>query len=176
MFQLPADCLAEIFEYFEYDNNTLRSCLLVNRLWCELSVRILWRNDSNWNYVTLISCLPNESKKILDEKGIIISSPTSRPPVFNYASFCKSLTIFRVNYSIERLLKNQRSIPLRNLEDSKYIVTQEIYKLLMSQIPSLKSIIVISFCWSDLNIDFTSYPGAKNCLKNLSELSCRYNL
>jgi len=63
MFQLPADCLNEIFEYFEYDNDTLRSCLLVNRLWCELSVRILWKDDSNWNYVTLISCLPNESKR-----------------------------------------------------------------------------------------------------------------
>jgi len=38
--QLPADCLNEIFECLE-DKATLRSCLLVNRHWCEVSVQIL---------------------------------------------------------------------------------------------------------------------------------------
>ena len=47
-FLLPADCLNEIFENLEDDKVTLHSCLLVNRLWCEVSVRILWRNI--WNY------------------------------------------------------------------------------------------------------------------------------
>ena len=50
MSQLPADCLNEIFEYLEKDKATLRSCLLVNRLWCEVSVRILWRNIFDFKY------------------------------------------------------------------------------------------------------------------------------
>src|SRR5436190_23288261 len=87
MSQLSADCLNEIFEYLEDDKFTLYSCILVNRLWCKVSVRILWRN--NYNYSTLISCLPNESKEILSNNGIFISTPTSKPPIFNYASFCK---------------------------------------------------------------------------------------
>src|SRR5437764_13145513 len=58
---LPSDCLNEIFEYLEDDKVTLRSCLLVNHLWCEVSVRILWRSIRNYN--TLIACLPNDSKK-----------------------------------------------------------------------------------------------------------------
>src|SRR6266536_4322363 len=48
MSKLPADCLNDIFEYLEDDNVTLYSCILVNRLWCEVSVRIFWR--SIWNY------------------------------------------------------------------------------------------------------------------------------
>src|SRR5947207_265809 len=68
MSQLPADCLNEIFEYLEEDVVTLRSCLLVNRLWCEVSVGFLWRNIRNYN--TLIACLPNESKEILYKGGI----------------------------------------------------------------------------------------------------------
>ena len=40
MSKLPVDCLNEIFEYLEDDADTLRSCLLVNRLWCETSVGI----------------------------------------------------------------------------------------------------------------------------------------
>ena len=43
MSQLPADFINEIFEYLDDDKITLYSCLLVNRLWCEVSVRILWR-------------------------------------------------------------------------------------------------------------------------------------
>ena len=72
--QLPADCLNEIFEYLEDDNVTLRSCLLVNHFWCEVSVRILWRSIRNYN--TLIACLP---KEILSENGIFTSTSSSRP-------------------------------------------------------------------------------------------------
>src|ERR1043166_1857111 len=86
MSQLPADCLNEIFEYLENDAVTLRSCLLVNRLWCKVSVRILWRSIRNYN--TLIACLLNDSKEL---NGIITSTLDSKPPMFNYASFCKIL-------------------------------------------------------------------------------------
>ena len=112
MSQLPADCLNEIFEYLENDKITLRSCLLVNRLWCEVAVRILWRNTWNYstmNFRTLIACLPNESKEILYENGIIISAPISKPPMFNYAAFCKTLSINRVNYIIGILLRQYNS-------------------------------------------------------------------
>ena len=87
MSTLPADCLNDIFEYLEEDEVTLRSCLLVNRLWCETSVSILWRNIRN--YKTLIACLPNESKEILSKNGIIASTAASKPPMFNYFSFVK---------------------------------------------------------------------------------------
>ena len=36
--------LNETFEYLEEVKVTLYSCLLVNHLWCETSVRILWRS------------------------------------------------------------------------------------------------------------------------------------
>ena len=68
MSQLPADCLNEIFEYLEDERFTLYSCTLVKRFWCEVSVRIFWRNV--WNYGSLnchilIAGLLDESKKSL---------------------------------------------------------------------------------------------------------------
>src|SRR6266480_4731035 len=109
MSRIPADCLNEIFEYLKKDKDTLRSCLLVNRLWCEESVRILWR--SIWNCNTLIACLPNESKEMLYRNKIITSpSEASTPPTFNYVSFCKDLSINQVSYEIRRLLKKQQPI------------------------------------------------------------------
>src|ERR1051325_6137790 len=118
--QLPSECLNEIFEHLENDKVTLHSCLLVNRLWCKVAVRNLWKNV--WNYSTLIACLPNESKEILLKNGIVISTPTSKSPTFNYASFCKVLSVDQVNHKVKTLLKNQPSIFLLNLNNDISIV------------------------------------------------------
>src|SRR6266536_1102174 len=171
------DCLNEIFEYLENDIVSLYSCLLVNRLWCEVSVRILWRNNYKYNkrtYNTLISCLPDESKEILSKNGIIISIPTSNPPMFNYASFCKFLLINQVYYQVGELLRNQQIISSSNLnKNNKIIVAQELLKLFVKQIPSLKK---LSYYQHIPNLIFTSYPEAKCCFKNLSKLECSSNI
>ncbi|RIA97845.1 hypothetical protein C1645_871085 [Glomus cerebriforme] len=170
MAQLPTDCLNEIFEYLEDDMVNLHSCLLVNRLWCKVSVRIFWRDASNFrdsNFRTLIACLPNESKEILYKNGIVISIPTSKSPMFNYATFCKVLSINRVRYKFELLLKDQQFI-----RHNTFILAQELCKLYMSQIGSLKRLYYCQYT----STNFDLYPGATECLKNLSELSCNSNI
>jgi hypothetical protein len=189
--QLLADCLNEIFEYLEEDKITLRSCLLVNRLWCEIAVRILWRHIWNFQYnsvqynpyrthvpssiiSTLIACLPNESKALLLKNGISIPSPTYKPPLFNYVSFCKVLSICSIDKMIQNVLeKRQSTISSRSLSYDKYLLSQEILKMFMNEVSSLKS---LDYCLGrskDVeNIMFTCLPGAKNCLKNLTELHC----
>src|ERR1044071_5170935 len=100
--QLTVDCLNHIFECYDDASVTLlqpkkenhaalNSCLLVSRLWCEVSVRILWKTIQN--YKTLVACLPNESKDTLQRNGIIISTPASKPLLFNYVAFVRSLSI-----------------------------------------------------------------------------------
>ena len=124
MSQLPADCLNNIFEYLKDDKFTLHSCILVNCLWCETSVRFFWNNGSHYrtsNFRTLISCLPNESKEILSNNGIIISTPTSKPPIFNYASFCKALSISRV-YDKLKLLLEQQSTWNNKIEQKSHMI------------------------------------------------------
>src|SRR5436853_3968562 len=121
---MSADCLNEIFEYLEEDKVTLRSCLLVNRLCCAISVRILWRSVRNFS--TLIVCLPNESKEILYNNGVIASTLDSKSPMFNYATFCKVLSIKEVNNEIIKLLKNHSLQAL-------HIVMGEILKFIMDK-------------------------------------------
>src|SRR5581483_2685175 len=104
--QLSFDCLNEIFEYLE-DKVTLHSCLLVNRLWCEVAVRFLWKDTRNYNttnIITLIACLPSESKKLLRDNGFKFPAPTStKSPMFNYAAFCRSLSTYFINHHIKLL-------------------------------------------------------------------------
>src|ERR1043165_4803714 len=108
MSQLSTDCINEILEYLEDDGIALFSCVLVNRLWCQVSVRILWRSIRN--YVTLIGCLPKKSKKVLRKNNVLTSILNSNNPIFNYASFCKKLSFHQVNNKIEQLLKDHQPI------------------------------------------------------------------
>src|SRR6266511_2362433 len=103
--QLPYECLSEIFEHLE--NNALRSCLLVNRFWCEVSVPILWTSIQNYN--TLFACLPNESKEILNKYVNILLTPNSKPLLFNYVVYVKSFSD-QIDYEIRKFLENNQSI------------------------------------------------------------------
>src|SRR5205823_12560807 len=103
----------------------------------------------------------------------------SKSPMFNYATFCKLLSVDEVNYNIWQLFKKQKSISVQKLDDNIVkIVLQEIFKFLMSQISSLRKMRLKFFELSLLrqNITFTSYPGARDCLKDLSELYCHSDI
>ncbi|EXX71874.1 uncharacterized protein OCT59_015588 [Rhizophagus irregularis] len=183
--QLPADCLNEIFEYLEIDKFTLHSCLLVNRLWCETSVRILWRNFFDFKFdhkrplfkiyssilSTLIACLPDESKNLLYNNGIFILTPTSKPLLFNYASFFKALSIYRINMMIVNVLENGLSLISK---DKNSLVANEIIKMLANQITSLKKLSCYHshYYKHNFNISFPYFPGARD----LSELCCSSDL
>ncbi|GBC49682.2 hypothetical protein GLOIN_2v1774368 [Rhizophagus irregularis DAOM 181602=DAOM 197198] len=85
---------SEIIQYFQNDFSTLHSCVLVNRLWCRLSIPLLWENPflkkivGNHHFINFYLSKLNEDDKLkLKEHGIIIPSST----LFNYSSFIKCL-------------------------------------------------------------------------------------
>src|SRR5688572_16642873 len=98
MAKLTGDFLNDIFEYLIDDMKTLHSCILVNRLWCTVSVRFFWIEIRN--YYSIIACLPNDSKELLCEIGFNYLISTLKPPIFNYPSFCKILSIDKIYYNI----------------------------------------------------------------------------
>ncbi|PKC69786.1 hypothetical protein RhiirA1_533171 [Rhizophagus irregularis] len=182
--QLPTDCLNEIFEHLENDTITLHSCLLVNRLYCKIVVEILWRNVCNSNYFrpyislsiisTLFNCLPKESKDLLHKNGICFITLIQKPPLFNYPSFCKAISISKINHMIENVLRSQQLITSRDLNHSELLISHEILKMFMNQISSLKSLEHSSGYAN--RIKFIYSPGAKICLPNLVELKCHANI
>jgi len=162
--QLPYECLSEIFEYLE--NDALRSCLLVNRFWCEISVRILWKDiwvfkdsitRSSTILSTLFACLPNDSKERLRKNEIFISTPTSKPPLFNYASFCKVLSIDEIGQIVDKGIENNASITISSLNYKKYLVAKEILKMFIDQFSSLKKLTY----YGHINITISYFPRAK---------------
>ncbi|CAI2178595.1 2463_t:CDS:2 [Funneliformis geosporum] len=168
---LPTECLNEIFENLEDDD--LLSCLLVNRQWCEVSVPIFWRKVQSFD--TLLNCLPNKSKIILNENGSINSTSISisRQPLFNYVTFIKSLWINEIDYLITRFL-NQPINSQSFVKSQNIAIKQEIFKMLMNQ-TSLKK---LSY-YTSLDYTYTPfivYPGGENCLSKLSIFHCSSNV
>ena len=172
-YQLPADCLNEIIEHLEQDKTSLGSCLLANRLLCKIAVRLLWRNVWNTKYTsrqkyvplsilsTLTACLSNESKTLLRESGILIPTPTSKSPLFNYVSFIKILSLNRIESIVGDVL-NPNKI---------HLVLQELLKAFMNQTSSIKSLDYNTV----RNIPFVSFPGAKDCLTDLLVFKCIFS-
>ncbi len=189
--QIPSDCLDEIFEYlYLEDKFTLHSCLLVNCLWCESSVRILWKDVYKFTVPmphkskilnTLIACLPDESKDLLHKNEIFVSTQTWKPPLFNYASFCKVLSICEMDQMVQHVLENQSPNTSKSLNYKKYSISQEIFKMFMKEISSLKelkytTIDSVGSIKRISNITFAYFPGAMDCLTDLSALTYDSNV
>ncbi|UZO06748.1 uncharacterized protein OCT59_027057 [Rhizophagus irregularis] len=88
MVRLNKDILYSLFEYLE-DN--LYSCLLVNKTWCEIIVLFLWKDP--WNglvYVRSEMILLNNVKSIRELELFIVSSKN--------------------NYEIIKLIKAQKKL------------------------------------------------------------------
>jgi len=60
------------------------------------------------------------------------------------------------------------SINSKDRSDSLTLITEEILKMFMNQVSTLKKLI----CHYIRNISFTHFPGARDCLTDLSELRC----
>ncbi|CAG8457470.1 598_t:CDS:2 [Acaulospora morrowiae] len=96
---LPLDCLEEILGYLTEDRNTLYSCILSTRLFCKLSIPLLWlhpfrvkptHSKSHTIIQVLLSSLPEVDRQQLIKEGIKL--PANLPePLFEYPKYIQGL-------------------------------------------------------------------------------------
>src|SRR6266496_5715835 len=108
---------SEIIQYFRNDFSTLHSCILVNRLWCRLTIPLLWEDPfskkfpKNYHFIEIyLHNLSEDDKTKLNEYGIISDNLFPSSTLFNYPSFIKCLNINKIYCSIEmwvRTLTNE---------------------------------------------------------------------
>ena len=132
---LNRDVLYLIFEELQYDKNqyiknTLYSCLLVNRTWCETAIPILWNNpycrtdNAKKKLLNVILLhLSEESRDILKNQRINILSEEFKRPLFNYISFCRYLRL----YELDKMI-----VFKQNIKSSK-IIREIILKLFINK-------------------------------------------
>src|SRR6266498_1571227 len=135
--KLNLDCLILIIKKLQNDKNSLHSCLLVNKEWCNIIVPILWKHSLNVPirnvFEIILSCLSSSSKQILINNDIKLPLLT-KTPLFNYISFCKFPVPGDVNGIIEMVLGK-----LNSYDKKSNILEREIYKLFISQCKNIES-------------------------------------
>ncbi|GBC06584.1 hypothetical protein RclHR1_06940001 [Rhizophagus clarus] len=174
MEKLNIDCLVLIFDELLDDSNSLYSCLLVNREWCNLVVPILWAEYPHY-YLrmkiakeklsnVILSCLPTSSKQLLFDNNIKLPlTNLSIPLTFNYVSFFKDLKVKTIYNIINLVFKKEILIGV-NYSKRRNLLEQEIYKLYISQCKSIKSLE-----WKTSQ-SLPSFPGALTCFSQLYSL------
>ncbi|CAG8669711.1 7681_t:CDS:1 [Funneliformis caledonium] len=173
---LNDNCLREIVEHLSDDKITLYSCMYANRTFCKNVVPILWRNpwinssiryDDTifWKVIgkTIIKCLPNDSKEFLFKKGLRLNPSVIGPPLFNYISYCQSLSSTIIRKLTDNILDGYNTN--NTSSDYKILIEEEFWKLFLKQSYSIKFFKLPTF-------KIFEYPGAKNSLKYLSTLEC----
>ncbi|RIA92272.1 hypothetical protein C1645_820968 [Glomus cerebriforme] len=168
MSKLNEDTLFLIFEELQDDSNSLFSCLMVNRLWCESVIPVLWRNpwrydninynNKNYLFATIAFYLPDNIKIFLKGQGITLSPILYQSPLFDYLSFCKSINV--------DIMNNIISIA-SSLYYIQFPLQQEFYNLIMRKCPELKYLDMRS-----IKHQIFYFPEANTCLKSLCELIC----
>ncbi|EXX69913.1 uncharacterized protein OCT59_026620 [Rhizophagus irregularis] len=166
--KLNKDILFLIFKELQKDSKSLFSCLMVNRLWCETVIPILWKNpwcyDINYRnknslYSFIISCLPDDIKESLISQEIFLPSILHQPPLlFDYLSYCRSIDVDILNDIISIGTSESHN---------QFFLQLEIYNLLMKKCSEFKYINIIS-----LQHQIFYFPGAKDRLEPLYELTC----
>src|SRR5438045_109017 len=167
MSKLNKDVLFLIFEELQDDSKSLFSCLMVNRIWCETVIPVLWRNPwryginySNKSYLftIFISYLPNDIKEFLVSEGIQLPSASSQLLLFDYLSFCKSINAKIMN----RIISTGTSS-----DYDQFLLQQEFYNILMRKCSELKYLDMGS-----IKHQIIYFLEAKTRLDSPCELSC----
>ncbi|PKY40446.1 hypothetical protein RhiirA4_453819 [Rhizophagus irregularis] len=182
MSKLTSDCLYEIFQYLEDNTKTLHSCLLVNRIWCETSVPLLWRDPFKQNifkekyyigiFCTLFSCLDEETKQFLSLCNINSTDLTQKriifnKPLFKYPIYCRYLNLNNLNEIISHTKQQFNN----GNEDFVTLVKQVFLKMLISKSSSIKRIIIQDDDQHQI-YPISNFLGAEKSLSQLVELQC----
>jgi hypothetical protein len=176
---LPSECISNVLTFLE--NESLYSCLFVNRYWCKLSVLKLWREPFKDNpdaivINTLLSCLNEDEIASLIPCAINFNGQTS---LFGYGRFVRKINHgYCVKHIITWLKSSCKSNSTDGFELGQDCRVQKlvnvIYRVIMRQGSNLQEF--------DLNLSddlpgctylpkveiFTSYkPGIRN-LRSIS--------
>jgi hypothetical protein len=165
---LNKDILFLIFEELHEDSKSLFSCLMVNRLWCENAIPVLWRNPWCYNGINysnksslfiIIACyLFDNIKKFITNQKIQLPLAIQQSLLFDYLSYCRSINVNTINSVI--------SIG-SSLGHNQFFMQQEFYYLFMKKCPELKY-----FDMRSIKHQIFYFPEAKTHLELLCELKC----
>ncbi|CAG8773006.1 30643_t:CDS:1, partial [Racocetra persica] len=176
---IPVEILRLVFGLLSKDKKSLRSCLLVDRTWCESVVSILWNDpfqfldEPSFSIIqTLLSCLNNSELAILKNEGISIENLAMNRPTFDYVAFMRHLKYVNIyDSALVWLMHEGKDASLG------FVVARELCKLIINRCKTILTLSIstegmVSFTDKNDYVSIPCFPGARDCLSNLQEFMC----
>ncbi|PKK79010.1 hypothetical protein RhiirC2_769605 [Rhizophagus irregularis] len=168
MFRLNRDILYLIFyKELQNDKNTLYSCFLVNKTWCEIIIPILWKNpwkegNEKLLYNIIFSYLSNDLKNKLkqQDKDFFLTN-SYKKPFFDYISFCKHLNFIE----IERIINIY-------MEKHGILIKNDIINAFINERTRFTHL----YLPQQFDYQLHLIPGAEQCFSTLEFLYCKTNV
>ncbi|CAG8437730.1 7762_t:CDS:1 [Diversispora eburnea] len=179
---LPLDCLEEILGYLIDDQNTLYSCILSTRLFCKLSIPLLWfhpfktkpTNHKSYTIISvLVSSLSKEVKRSLIKEGIKIPSDLSKP-LFEYTNYIQGFDTGHFQMAIYKWLNVYNKPNKTNKQPIKYFIGF-MGNIIGNYIVSVSR--GIKFLTLNYDIDYSSQNSVERSnIENLMNISSYYGI
>jgi hypothetical protein len=145
------------------DIPTLRSCILVNRLWCNMAIPLLWedpfskKDPKNLYFINIYLHKLNEHDKTQLNKYGIYNKIFPSNTLFNYPNFIKSLNTLNICFSIKNWIK-----PLESFDHSIGFIFLLLIKIFIENEVKLNTFeIEVSYIFRKMDYE---------CFNSISEL------
>ncbi|GBB95144.1 hypothetical protein RclHR1_24880001 [Rhizophagus clarus] len=133
---------------------------MVNKLWCEIAIPLLWKNPWHYNInYTNKNYLFNIFFYYSSHKNLLSFSPSFKPLLFDYLSFCKSINIKVIN----------EIASIGSTSYNNQLLQQEFCSLLIKKCSRLEYLNTISISHQTF---LFRVPETKALIESLSELIC----
>ncbi|GBC47193.1 hypothetical protein RhiirA1_460676 [Rhizophagus irregularis] len=141
------ELINKIIQNFQNDFSTLHSCILVNRLWCRISIPLLWEDPfsiptKNFNFIEIyLYNLSENDKKKLNEYGIIEEKDSNLNTVFNYPRYIKNLNTHKIICSVEKWNVNSSNScsTFSQISNSTRLISKLLFKTFIESEVNLNS-------------------------------------
>ncbi|CAG8560997.1 18550_t:CDS:1 [Acaulospora morrowiae] len=181
-YPLALDCLINVFEYLKDDRATLYSCVMVNRVFSQLAIPLLWRRPFENQLIgkqvniiqTYISCLAFKDKEALINHDI--SLPDMANPLFDYPRYLRGFDSENFNRSIEDWL-----MMLWDIVDSEFpikvkVLNKVIGNLLFSRTTGLRVLKIDRGEIEDTCLmNITTFFGNYRAFENLEKFELKFD-
>ncbi|CAG8506248.1 8783_t:CDS:1 [Diversispora eburnea] len=190
--KIPTEILIKILNYVKSSRSTqdLYSSLLVNRIWCKVTIPILWelplgldlwmdynkRKKKALCIRTYISCMDTQARNLLIQNGFDLSSSPSQA-TFDYPSFAHKLIINNVSvYSLQIIAPDHNNNNYDEITRSR-ILFHEICKLIINRCTFLNHFELVRIPFESYHDDLISsifdLPGAPKVFEKLESFTLR---
>ncbi|CAG8496642.1 1386_t:CDS:1 [Paraglomus brasilianum] len=183
-FDIPAECLQEIFKYYQNEPNYLYTCLQVSKCWCHNAVTLLYRNPFDKIHkpsakliTTYLQFLNDKTKSSFESRGVRIPH-YSRPFIIDYPVYVHTFC-YKQSYDSVINFLSEHDVTKRQVWEKELFakeILDEIFKIFVIRGVNIDNLVLDT---EDSNVYppnvhmlLPRYPSVPSFMRRVKKFTC----